>query len=45
MANWAINEIWLVDGNRLYIAADDGTFDRTRWLDRLSNEQARKVFR
>ena len=45
MANWAINETWLVEGNRLYIAADDGTFDRARWLDRLPNEQARKLFR
>jgi hypothetical protein len=44
LANWAINETWLVEGNRLYIAGEDGTFDRTSWLDRLSNRQARKIF-
>ena len=45
MENWAINETWLIEGNRLYIAAKDGTFDRDYWLDRLSSEQARKIFR
>ena len=45
MANWAIDQIWLIEGNRLYIAAPDGSFDRDFGLVKLSRAQERKIFR
>ena len=45
LANWVINDTWLIEGDRLYIAAEDGIFDRAYWLDKLSNEASRKIFR
>jgi len=45
LTNWEINDTWLIEGNRLYIVAEDGSFDRGYWLDKLSNKASRKVFR
>lgn len=45
VVNRAIDETWLIEGNRLYTAAEDGTFDRSYWLDKLSTNEARKIFR
>ena len=45
IVNRAIDETWLIEGNRLYVAADDGTFDKNYWLDKLSSQEARKSFR
>jgi len=44
MANWVINQTWLVEGRRLYVALDDGSFDKRYWLDKLSEKDARKIF-
>jgi hypothetical protein len=41
IATWVINQTWLIEANRLYIAADDGTFDRTYWLAKLSPKRKR----
>ena len=44
LRSWAINDTWVIEGKRLYIAREDGTFDRGSWLDKLSNEEAQKIF-
>jgi hypothetical protein len=44
MFNDAINEAWLVENNRLYVAAEDGSFYKDHWLDKLSVNEARKIF-
>ncbi len=40
----AIDEIWLIEGNRLYVAQPDGSFDRDYWLRRLSRREERRIF-
>jgi len=44
MTNDAIDETWLIEDRRLYVAGRDGSFDKGHWLDKLSNEEARKIF-
>ncbi len=41
IVNRAIDETWLIEGNRLYVAADDGTFDKNYWLEKLSGPRNR----
>jgi hypothetical protein len=43
MANWAIDQVWLIEGPRLYVALPDGNFDRRFWLGKLSGARERKV--
>lgn len=45
LANWAIDEIWLVEGDRLYVASADGSFNRRYWLGKLSRAKERTMFR
>lgn len=45
MENVVIDEVWLVEGNRFYIAEQDGTFDKRSWLTKLSRKVERKIFR
>jgi hypothetical protein len=45
MANWAIDQVWLIEGNRLYIAAPDGAIDKSQWLKKLSRKKEREIFR
>jgi hypothetical protein len=44
MANWVINQNWLIEGRRLYVALDDGSFDKRYWLDKLTEKETRKIF-
>jgi len=44
IVNRAIDETWLVESGRLYVAGQDGTFDKNYWSDRLSNKEAFKIF-
>lgn len=44
MRNWAIDQTWLIEGNKLYVALEDGSFDRRFWLDKLSPKKTRQIF-
>jgi hypothetical protein len=45
IASRVIDQTWLIEGNRLYVAAPDGSFDKQFWFDKLSEKKARKIFR
>lgn len=45
IAHWALDQIWLVEGKRLYIMLEDGTVNRDFWLEKLSRSKERKIFR
>ncbi|MDT4954716.1 MAG: hypothetical protein QOJ02_2854 [Acidobacteriota bacterium] len=45
MAHWAIDQIWLIEGRKLYVALADGTFEKRFWLEKLSRAKERKIFR
>lgn len=45
IAHWAIDQTWLIEGGKLYVASEDGSFDRRFYLDKLSRAKERKIFR
>ncbi len=45
ISHWAIDQTWLIEGNRLYVALEDSSFDRRFYLEKLSPAKARKIFR
>jgi hypothetical protein len=44
MSHLVIDEIWMVEGKRLYIAQPEGLVEYNDWLDKLSREKERKIF-
>ncbi|MCY7346384.1 MAG: hypothetical protein LH614_09225 [Pyrinomonadaceae bacterium] len=39
-----IDEVWLIEKNRLFVANSDGTFDKEIWLGKVSRKKAKKLF-
>jgi hypothetical protein len=42
---WVVDETWLIEGNRLYVAAQDGSFRKDHWLSKLSPSKTRQIFK
>jgi hypothetical protein len=40
----ALDDVWLVERNKLYIAGEDGKFDKRRAFKKLSRAQEEKIF-
>jgi hypothetical protein len=45
MTTWVLDQVWLIEGNRFYIAGEDCTFDKRTWLAKLSRKRERRIFR
>ena len=39
-----IDEVWLIEGNRLFVSDENGVFDKEIWLEKISRKKARKLF-
>ncbi len=39
-----IDEVWLIENNRLFVADSDGSFDRNDGYEKLSQKRAKKLF-
>jgi hypothetical protein len=39
-----LNEVWLIEGNRLFVADSNGNFDKELGLEKISPKKAKKLF-